>query len=142
MAAAERVRAGQGDDLAVVEAHAVEDGAQVGLVFGAVGEAAVGRAHGYVTVGAAGAPGDGGALHFLDGADAGEGPEVGVGYPGVFLWGGWVRKASGVRGEGWVPLTGSRKSRAAFSPALAPWSPSGAKRMVAPFEPPVLVCLS
>ena len=41
-----------------------------------------------------------------------------------------------------VPLTGSRKSRAAFKPALAPWSPSGAKRMVAPFEPPVLVCLS
>ena len=56
------------------------------LVFGAVGEAAVGRAHGYVAVGAAGAPGDGGALHFLDRADAGEGPEVGVGYPGVFCW--------------------------------------------------------
>ena len=86
VAAAEGVRAGEGDDFAVVEAHAVEDGAQVGLLFGAVGEAAVGRAHGYVPVGAAGAPGDGGALHFLDGADAGEGPEVRVGYPRILGW--------------------------------------------------------
>lgn len=85
MAAAEGVGAGQGDDLLVVEAHTVEDGAEVVLAFGAVGEAAVGRAVGDVSVGAAGAPGDDGALHFLDGADASEGPEVGVGYPGVFL---------------------------------------------------------
>ena len=88
MAAAEGVGAGQGDDFAVVEAHAVEDGAEVRLVFGAVREAAVGRAHGDVAVGAAGAPGDDGALHFLDCADASEGPEVRVGYPGEFLWGG------------------------------------------------------
>ena len=85
MAAAEGVRAGEGDDFAVVETHAAEDGAQVGLVFGAVGQAAIGCAHGHVAVCAAGAPGDGGALHFLDGADAGEGPEVGIGYPRVFL---------------------------------------------------------
>lgn len=52
------------------------------MVFGAVGEAAVGGAEGDVAVGAARAPGDGGTLHFLDGGDAGEGPEVGVGYPG------------------------------------------------------------
>ena len=39
-------------------------------------------------------------------------------------------------------FTGSRKSRAAFRPALAPWSPSGAKRMVAPLEPPVPVAAS
>lgn len=41
-----------------------------------------------------------------------------------------------------LPLTGSKKSRAALSPAFAPWSPSGAKRIVAPLEPPVLVSLS
>ena len=87
VAAAEGVRAGQGDDFPVVETHAVEDGAQVGLIFGAVREAAVGRAHGYVAVGAAGAPRDDGTLHFLDGADAREGPEVGVGYPRKFGWG-------------------------------------------------------
>ena len=92
VAAAEGVGAGQGDDFAVVEAHAVEDGAEVGLLFGAVGEPAVGRAHGDVPVGAAGAPGDGGALHFLDGADSGEGPEVRVGYPGVFCWEGGIRR--------------------------------------------------
>ena len=86
VAATEGVGAREGDDFPVVESHAVEDGAQVRLVFGAVGEATVGRAHGYVVVGAAGAPRDGGALHFLDGADAGEGPEVGVGDPGVFFW--------------------------------------------------------
>ena len=84
VAAAEGVRTGQGDNFPVVEPHAVEDGAQVGLLLGAVREAAVGRAHGYVAVGAAGPPGDDGALHFLDGADAGEGPEVGVGYPREF----------------------------------------------------------
>ena len=84
VAAAQGVRARQGDDLAVVEAHAVEDGAEVRLVFGAVREAAVGRAHGYVAVLTAGSPGDDGALHFLDGADAGEGPEVGVAYPREF----------------------------------------------------------
>lgn len=147
MAAAKGVSAGQGDYFPVVEAHSREDGAQVRLVFGAVGEPSVGRAHGYVAVGAAGPPGDGGALHFLDGAYPGEGPEVGVGYPGVFFWrGGGIRWVCGEKfgGGGWgvLPLTGSRKSRAAFKPAFAPWSPSGAKRMVAPLEPPVLVCLS
>ncbi len=59
----------------------------MGLVFGAVGEAAVWGAEGDVAVGAAGAPGDCGTLHFLDGGYAGEGPEVGVGYPGVFFCG-------------------------------------------------------
>ena len=41
-----------------------------------------------------------------------------------------------------VPLTGSKKSRAALRPAFAPWSLSGANRIVAPFEPPVPVSLS
>lgn len=53
----------------------------MGLLFGAVGEAAVGGAEGDVAVGAARAPGDGGTLHFLDGGDAAERPKVGVGYP-------------------------------------------------------------
>ncbi len=56
------------------------------LFFGAVGESAVGGAHADVAVLAAGAPGDGGTLHFLDGADAAEGPEVGVGDPGEFVY--------------------------------------------------------
>ena len=78
----------------------------MGLLFGAVGEAAVGCAKGKITVGAAGAPGDDGScdvmslvgrmkrgvvvrdltLHFLDGGDTSEGPEVGVGDPGEFLF--------------------------------------------------------
>ena len=52
-------------------------------------------------------------------------------------------KGEGGLGKGFDELlTGSRKSRAAFRPALAPWSPSGAKRMVAPLEPPVPVAAS
>lgn len=62
MAASEGMGAGESDDLAVVEAHAAEDGSEVGLLFGAVGETTVGCAHRYVTVGAAGAPGDDWAL--------------------------------------------------------------------------------
>ena len=88
MAPPQGVSTRQGDDFPVVETHAAEDGAEVGLCFGAVGEAAVGGAEGNVAVGAAGAPGDGGTLHFLDGGDAGEGPEVGVGYPGELFCGG------------------------------------------------------
>ncbi len=41
-----------------------------------------------------------------------------------------------------VRLIGSIKSRAALRPELAPWSDSGAKRIVAPLEPPVPVSLS
>ena len=89
VAAAKGMRSGQGHDFAVVEAHAAEDGAQVALILGAVGQAAVGCAHGDVAVSTAGAPRDERALHFLDGADAGKGPEVRVGYPGVFSWGKW-----------------------------------------------------
>ena len=88
MAASQGVGTAQSDNLAVIETHTPEDGAQVVAAFGAVGQAPVGGAHADVAVGAAGAPGDGGALHFLDGGYAGEGPEVGVGYPGVLLWDG------------------------------------------------------
>ena len=81
VAATKGMGAAQSNDLAVVEAHAAEDGAKVLLLFGAIGEAAVRGAHADVTVLTAGPPGDGGALHFLNGADAGEGPEVRVGDP-------------------------------------------------------------
>ena len=86
MAATQSVGPGQGDDFAVVEAHAAEDGAEMSLIFGAVWEATVGCTHGDVAVCAAWAPWDGWPLHFLDCADAGEGPEVGVGDPWVFFW--------------------------------------------------------
>lgn len=85
VAATQSMCPAQGYDLTVVEAHAAEDGAQVGLLFRSVGETAVGRAHADVSVSAARAPGNDGALHFLDGADAGEGPEVGVAYPWELL---------------------------------------------------------
>jgi len=82
VATAKRVGTAKGDNLAVIEAHAAEDGAEVLLFFGAVRKAAIGCAHADIAVLAAGAPRDDRALHFLDGADAGEGPKVRVGDPG------------------------------------------------------------
>lgn len=74
--------AAQRNDLTVIEAHAAEDGAEMGLLFRTVGETSVGSAHGHISVGSARPPWDYGTLHFLDGADAGEGPQIGVGDPG------------------------------------------------------------
>lgn len=85
MAAAESMRAAQGNDLAVVKTHAPKDGAEMRLLFRAVGKTAVRSAHGDVAISSAGPPGNDRSLHFLYGADAGEGPEVGVGYPGELL---------------------------------------------------------
>lgn len=87
MAPAQGVGAGQSDDFLVIEAHASEDVAEMLAALGGVGEASVGGAGCDVFVGAAGAVGDGWALHLLDGGDAGEDPEVGVGDPGEFLCG-------------------------------------------------------
>jgi len=85
VAAAESVSTRESDDLLVVEAHAVEDGAEVLLLLGSVRETTVGSAVRDVAVIAAGSPGDLGALHLLDGSNTSEGPEVGVGDPGELL---------------------------------------------------------
>ena len=83
MAAAKGVGAGQSDNLLVVEAHAVEDVAQMVVALAGVGETAIRRAEGDVTILATGAVGDDGALHFLDGADTTKDPQIGVGDPRV-----------------------------------------------------------
>lgn len=76
MAAAHGVGAQERDDLLVVEAHAVEDVADVlhrvhELALVGAGQAAVGRGGGAGgLVGAAGAPGDGGAAALLHGHHA------------------------------------------------------------------------
>lgn len=77
--------AGEGDHFLVIEAHPAEDGADVVLVLGGVGETAVGGAEGDVAVLSTRPPGDDGALHLLDGADAGQRPQVRVGDPGELL---------------------------------------------------------
>ena len=79
--AAQSMSTNQSDNLLVVEAHAVEDIADVAVALGAVRETPVRCAAGDILVLAAGSPGDGGAAEFLDCGDAGEGPEVGVGDP-------------------------------------------------------------
>jgi hypothetical protein len=81
VAAAQSVRAGQSNHFLVAETHASENGADVAAVLGCVGETTIWCAEAEIAVGAAGAVGDLGTLHLLDGADAGEDPEVGVGDP-------------------------------------------------------------
>lgn len=93
MAPPQRMSAAQSHNLPVVETHPPENGAEMRLVFRAVGKAAVGRAQAGVTIRPAGPPGDGGALHLLDRADAGEGPEVRVGDPGELLLDGFEEVA-------------------------------------------------
>jgi len=79
VAAAERVSAKQGDDLLVVEAHAIEDVADVVLALCGIGQAAIGRAGLVISsVPAARAPRDLRSAHLLDGHNAGQRPEVGV----------------------------------------------------------------
>ena len=85
MAATEGVGAAQRDDLLVVEAHPVEDLAEVVLGLGSVREAAVGSAGGDVLVAAAWSVRDVGAQHLLDGYDAAEDPEIGIRDPREFL---------------------------------------------------------
>lgn len=84
MAAAEGVGAREGNDLLVVEAHTVENVAEVVGALGGIGETTIRSAGRDITVRTARAVGDVGALHLLDGADTAEDPEIRVGYPGEF----------------------------------------------------------
>lgn len=81
VAAAESVSTGKSNDLLVVEAHAVEDVAEMVLGLGGIGKTTIGSAGSDVTVLTAGAVGNLGAKHLLDGADTGKNPEIGVGDP-------------------------------------------------------------
>lgn len=85
MAAAKSVGAGKGDDLLVIEAHAVEDVTEVVVGLRGVGKTAVGGLLGLDTVDASGPPGDDGAASLLDSGDTAEGPEVTVRDPGELL---------------------------------------------------------
>ena len=82
MAAAQGVGTAQRYNLLVIEAHAVEDVAQVSVAFAGVRQPAVGRARRHVLVGAAWPVWNGRTLHLLDGYHAGEDPEVGGRNPG------------------------------------------------------------
>ncbi len=117
----QRMGATQCHNLPIIESHPAEDGSKMILFFAGVREAPVGRTQRDVAIGAARPPRNFGTLHFLECAHAGECPEVGVGYPGKFF----CKKSEPChRGEQNFReisrLIGSRKSRAALRPALAP----------------------
>jgi hypothetical protein len=97
VAAAESVGTGESDDFLVVEAHTVEDGAEMLLLLGSIRETAVGSAVRNITVVAAGSPGDLGALHLLDGSNTSKSPEVRVGDPGELLLHGVEEVAGSVK---------------------------------------------
>jgi len=84
VAAAQSVGTSKGNDLLIVEAHAVEDVAEVVLALSSIGETAIRSAGGDILILATRAEGDLGAHHFLDSADTTDDPEVRVGDPGEF----------------------------------------------------------
>jgi hypothetical protein len=85
VATAEGVGASEGDDLLVVETHAVKDIAQVLGALGGIRQTAIRSAGGDVSVSAARSPRDGRTLHLLNGSNTGKGPEIRVGDPRELL---------------------------------------------------------
>ena len=94
MAPPQRVRAAQRHNLAVVEAHAPKDRAEVVLSLGAVGQAAVGGAEADVAVRPPRPPGDGGALHLLDRRRTGQRPQIRVRDPRELCFD-WLEEVAG-----------------------------------------------
>ena len=82
VAPSQGVGTAQRHNLLIREAHAAEDGAEVIGALGTVGQTAVGTAEADVAIGAARSPWDRRSLHFLNGGDAGQGPEIGICDPG------------------------------------------------------------
>lgn len=83
VASANGVATAEGDNLLVVESHAVEDVTQVLGTLAGVGQTAVGGAGSSVVIATARSVRDDGSQHLLDGADTAKDPEIGVGDPGV-----------------------------------------------------------
>jgi hypothetical protein len=75
----------EGDNLLVVEAHTAEDIAQMLVALGGIWQTSIGCAARDILICSSRSVWDDGALHFLDGDDAGEDPEVGVGDPWKLL---------------------------------------------------------
>lgn len=116
------VSTAQCDNLLVVETHTVEDVSQVLVSLFSIGQTSVGCTSSHVLVHSPWSVWDGGTLHLLDSTDSTKDPEVGVSDP----WELFCKKLSvhNVLVEDGrmehARLMGSRKSRAATSPALAP----------------------
>lgn len=81
VASSEGVSTAQGNDLLVVEAHTVEDVAQVLVSLGCIWETSIRCASRHILVSSTRSVWDDGAVHLLDGADTTENPKVGVGDP-------------------------------------------------------------
>lgn len=85
VASAQSVGAGKGNNLLVVEAHAVENVPQVVLSLGGVRKAAIRCTGSYISVRATWSVWDLGSQHLLNGANATKNPKVRVADPGEFF---------------------------------------------------------
>lgn len=83
VASANGVATAKGDNLSVIETHAVEDVTQVLGALAGVGQTAIGGAGSSVVIATARSVRHDGSQHLLDGADTAKDPEIGVGDPGV-----------------------------------------------------------
>lgn len=87
MAASESMSTAESNDLLIIEAHSAEDISQVLVTLGRIGKTSIGCASSDVLIQATWTVWDGRALHFLNSADTGEDPEIGVGDPWELLFG-------------------------------------------------------
>jgi len=71
----------ESNNFSIIKAHSVEDVSQMSGTLGSIGKASIGCASCNVSVGTSRAIRDDWSLHFLDGANPSEDPEVGVGNP-------------------------------------------------------------
>jgi hypothetical protein len=116
------VSTAQCDNLLVVETHTIEDVSQVLVSLFSIWQTSVRCTSSNILVHSSWSVWDDGALHLLDCADSTKDPEVGVGDPWelfckkLSVHNGWLRMGEWEHAR----LMGSRKSRAACSPALAP----------------------
>jgi len=82
VAAAKGVGTGEGNDLLIIKAHTAEDLSEVGSALSSVGKTAIRSTGGRLTVRATRPVRNSRALHFLNGADTSENPEIRVADPG------------------------------------------------------------
>lgn len=95
MASAQSMCAGECDDLLIVETHAVEDTAKVIVALTTIRKTSVGSTVAHIAIFTTRTPGDGRAIHLLNGADGCECPQIRVTDPGKLLFEGLEEVARG-----------------------------------------------
>ena len=109
----------QSDDLLIVEAHTAKNITQVLVSLGGIWETSIRCACCDILIFSAWPVWNNWTLHLLDSDDSAENPEIGVADPWELFYD-KCQQLTANESEGYLRFTGSKKSRAATSPALAP----------------------